>query len=179
MGKIVATEFMALDGVMEEPVWTVPFWNDQIAKFKYGELFASDAQLLGRVTYQGFAAAWPSRSDEQGFADRMNNMPKYVVSSTLSTLGWNNSHLITGDYVKALTELKNQSSLNILVAGSAMLVNLLLRHDLLDELRLLIYPVAVGKGKRLFQEGTRAVLDLVETQSMGAVVLMIYQPERN
>jgi dihydrofolate reductase len=92
--KIVVAEFLSLDGVMEEPTWTAPYWNDEIAKFKFNELFASDTHLLGRVTYQGFTAAWPSRTDEQGFADRMNGLPKYVVSTTLKTVEWNNSHLI-------------------------------------------------------------------------------------
>lgn len=93
MRKIVVTEFLSLDGVMEDPAWTAPYWNDEIAKFKYDEQFASDAHLLGRVTYQGFAAAWPSRA-EGDFADRVNGLPKFVVSTTLDKVEWNNSHLI-------------------------------------------------------------------------------------
>src|SRR3989337_3558806 len=97
MRKLIVTEFLTLDGVMEEPAWTAPYWNDEIAKFKFDELFGSDTLLLGRVTYQGFAAAWPSRTDEQGFADRMNSLPKFVVSTNLHKVEWNNSRLIQGE----------------------------------------------------------------------------------
>lgn len=98
MRKVIVTEFLSLDGVMEEPAWTMPYWNDDIAKFKYEELFASDALLLGRTTYEGFAEAWPSRTDEQGFAERMNGISKYVVSTTLEQAEWNNSRLIRANF---------------------------------------------------------------------------------
>ena len=179
MRKVVVAEFLSLDGVMDEPAWTVPYWNDEIAKFKYDELFASDAHLLGRVTYQGFAAAWPSRTDEQGFADRMNSLPKYVVSTTLEKVEWNNSHLIKKNVVEEISRLKQQPGQDILVAGSATLVNTLVEHDLVDEYHLLIYPVVLGKGKRLFKDGSKTSLKLVETKSFSSgVVAHIYQPDR-
>jgi dihydrofolate reductase len=157
MAKIVVSEFVSLDGVMEDPGgaekfefggWTMPYWNDDVAKFKYDELFAADALLLGRVTYQAFAAAWPSMKDE--FADRMNNMTKYVVSSTLDSVEWTNSQLLTGDLVTAVTALHEQPGGDILIAGSATLVQALLRHNLVDDLRLEVYPVVLGTGQRLF-----------------------------
>jgi dihydrofolate reductase len=178
MRKIVVAEFLSLDGVMEEPAWTAPYWNDEIAKFKFDELFASDAHLLGRVTYQGFAAAWPSQTDEQGFSDRMNNLPKYVVSTTLKTVEWNNSHLIKKNVAEEVSRLKQQPGRDILVAGSATLVNALIEHDLIDEYHLLIYPVVLGSGKRLFKDGSKTTLKLVETKALGSgVVAHIYQPD--
>jgi dihydrofolate reductase len=179
MRNIVVAEFLSLDGIMEEPAWTFPYWNDEIAKFKYDELFASDAHLLGRVTYQGFAAAWPSRTDEQGFADRMNSLPKYVVSTTLERVEWNNSHLIKNNVAEEISRLKQQSGQDILVAGSAALVNTLIEHDLVDEYHLLIYPIVIGSGKRLFKDGTKTALKLVETKAFSSgVVAHIYQPDR-
>ena len=107
MRKIVVAEFVTLDGVLEDPQnWSFPYWNDEIGKFKHDELFASDAQLLGRVTYEGFAAAWPSRTDEEGYADRLNSLPKYVVSTTLETAEWNNSHLVKENVAE---EISNSS----------------------------------------------------------------------
>jgi dihydrofolate reductase len=179
MRNIVVAEFLSLDGIMEEPAWTFPYWNDEIAKFKYDELFAGDAHLLGRVTYQGFAAAWPSRTDEQGFADRMNSLPKYVVSTTLERVEWNNSHLIKNNVAEEISRLKQQSGQDILVAGSATLVNTLIEHDLVDEYHLLIYPIVIGSGKRLFKDGTKTALKLVETKAFSSgVVAHIYQPDR-
>jgi dihydrofolate reductase len=174
MRKVVVTEFMSLDGVMEEPAWTAPYWNDDIAKFKGDEQDTSDALLLGRVTYQGFAAAWPESTDEG--ADIMNNLPKYVVSTTLDKVEWNNSRLIKDNIVEEITKLKQQDGQDILVYGSATLVQTLMQHDLVDRYRLLVYPVVVGKGKRLFQEGTTATLKLVETQSLGSgVAALVYE----
>jgi dihydrofolate reductase len=180
MRKIVVAEFLSLDGVMEEPAWTFPYWNDEIAKFKYDELFASDAHLLGRVTYQGFAAAWPSRTDEQGFADRMNSLPKFVVSTTLEKVEWNNSHLIKNNVAEQVSRLKQQPGQDILVAGSATLVNTLMEHDLVDEYHLLVYPVILGSDKRLFKDLARPVnLKRLETKSFKTgVVLLSYEPER-
>ncbi len=177
MRKIVVTEFMSLDGVMEEPAWTFPYWNDEIAKFKGEESSASDALLLGRVTYQGFAAAWPESTDEG--ADYFNNVRKYVVSTTLETVEWNNSRLINDNIVAAITNLKEQDGKDITVHGSATLVQTLIRHDLVDRYRLLVYPVVLGTGKRLFQEGTTATLKLVETQAFSSgVAALIYEPDR-
>jgi dihydrofolate reductase len=177
MRKIVVTEFLSLDGIMEEPAWTRPYWNDEIAKFKGDEMLASDALLLGRVTYQGFAAAWPESKDAG--AERMNNLPKHVVSTTLDKLEWNNSRLIKANVVEALTALKQQAGQDILVYGSATLVQTLIRHDLVDRYRLLVYPVVLGKGKRLFKEGTEVTLRLVETHAFSSgVAALIYEPGR-
>ena len=178
MRKIIVTEFVSLDGVMEEPRWTFKYWNDEIAKFKDEESSASDALLLGRVTYQGFAAAWPQSKDEG--ADYFNSVRKYVVSETLKEpLEWNNSTLIKDDVVEQITNLKQQDGKDITVHGSAMLVQTLMQHDLVDLYRLLVYPVVVGKGKRLFKEDIPATLKLLESQSFGSgVVALVYEPTR-
>jgi dihydrofolate reductase len=178
MRKVVVTEFLSLDGVMEEPGWTFKYWNDEIAKFKGEESSASDALLLGRVTYQGFAAAWPESKDEG--ADYFNSVRKYAVSKTLEEpLEWNYSTLIKGDIVAEITKLKQQDGKDIAVHGSATLVQTLMQHDLVDRYRLLVYPVVVGKGKRLFNEGIPAALKLLESQSFSSgVVALVYEPER-
>jgi dihydrofolate reductase len=178
MRNVVVTEFMSLDGVMEEPRWTFKYWNDEIARFKGEESSASDALLLGRVTYQGFAAAWPESKDEG--ADYFNSVRKYVVSETLEEpLEWNNSTLIKGNIVKEITNLKQQDGQDIAVHGSATLVQTLMQHDLVDHYRLLVYPVVVGKGKRLFEEDIPATLKLLESQSFSSgVVALVYEPDR-
>lgn len=176
--KLVVTEFVSLDGVMEAPMWTFKYWNDEIAKFKGEESSASDALLLGRVTYQGFAAAWPESKDEG--ANYFNSVRKYVVSKTLEEpLEWNNSTLIKDNIVAETTNLKQQDGKDITVHGSATLVQTLMHHDLVDRYRLLVYPVIVGKGKRLFKEGTPATLKLVESRSFSSgVVALVYEPDR-
>jgi dihydrofolate reductase len=158
--------------------WSGPYWNEEIAKFKHDELFASDALLLGRKTYEGFAAAWPGRTDEEGFADRINALPKHVASTTLKEpLEWNNSTLIGGDLAARVNELKQQDGQDILIYGSGRLVRALMTKGLLDELRLLVYPIVVGTGKRFFDESVKAELELVETKSFGSgVVLLSYRP---
>lgn len=178
MRNVVVTEFMSLDGVMEAPEqWSFPFWDDAIAQFKHDELFASDAQLLGRVTYAGFAAAWPGRTDDTGFADRINNLPKYVVSTTLNQVEWHNSQVIKGDVADAVARLKQQPGQDILVAGSATLVHTLMQHNLIDVYHVLVYPVVLGRGKRLFPDGTTATLQLMEARPFSSgVVLLRYQP---
>lgn len=177
MRNLVVTEFVSLDGVMENPGWTFPYWNDAIAAFKGEETAASDALLLGRVTYQGFAAAWPESQDEG--ADYFNGVRKYVVSTTLARADWNNSVLIRGDVAAEVTRLKQQAGRDITVHGSGALVQTLIRHDLVDTYRLLVYPVILGQGQRLFQPGTTATLRLVETRSLGSgVVGLIYEPAR-
>ena len=178
MRKLVVTEFLSLDGVMEEPRWTFKYWNDEIAKFKGEESSASDALLLGRVTYQGFAAAWPQSKDEG--ADYFNSVHKYVVSKTLEEpLSWNNSTLVKGDIAEQVTDLKRQDGSDITVHGSATLAQTLMRHDLVDVYRLLVYPVVLGGGKRLFGEGIPANLELLESRSFGSgVVALIYGPDR-
>ncbi len=181
MRKVVVSEFLSLDGVMEAPdQWHFSFWHEAMGKYKYDELFASDALLLGRVTYEGFAAVWPSIIDEQGFADRMNGLPKHVASTTLGEVGWNNSHLIKGDVAAAVSEMKRQAGQDILIGGSAELVNSLMPHDVIDEYRLMVHPIVVGHGKRLFGEGSAATaLKLIETKPLGPdVVVLIYQSVR-
>lgn len=190
MRKIVVTEFVTLDGVMEDPGgaekskhggWAFQFnRGPEGDKFKFDELLASDALLLGRVTYQGFAAAWPSIKDESGFADRMNGISKYVVSTTLQQAGWNNSHLIKSQVVEQVSKLKTMPGQDILVAGSGQLVRTLMQHDLVDEYRLMVYPVILGGGKRLFQDGSDPrALRLVEAKPVGSGILtLVYQPER-
>jgi dihydrofolate reductase len=178
MRNIVVTEFVSLDGVMEEPRWTFRYWNDEIAKFKGEESSASDALLLGRVTYQGFAAAWPESKDEG--ADYFNSARKHVVSKTLEEpLEWNNSTLIKDNIVEEITDLKQQDGKDITVHGSATLVQTLMQHDLADRYRLLVYPVIVGKGERLFKEGIPATLKLLGSQSFSSgVVALVYEPDR-
>ena len=182
MRKIVVTEFLSLDGVMEAPdQWQGPSFNDEMGQYKLDELFASDALLLGRVTYQIFADYWPSMNDEAGFADKMNGLPKYVVSTTLDKAEWNNSTLIKENVAEEITRLKQQDGKDIAVYGSADLVQTLMQHDLVDEYHLMIHPVVVGHGKRLFQDGidTRA-LKLVDTQTFetGAMVLTFQPADR-
>jgi dihydrofolate reductase len=162
MGRIVVTEFVSLDGVMEAPGggesykhagWTFEInRGDEGDRFKLDETMDAEAQLLGRVTYEGFASAWPGRKDEVGFADKFNSMPKYVVSSTLKSADWNNSTILGGHVVDEVTKLKDEVDGVILVHGSAQLVQTLIEHDLVDELRLMVFPVVLGSGKRLFGE---------------------------
>ena len=187
MRKLVVSEYVTLDGVMEDPGgaeksghggWSFQYWGPEAAKYKFDELFESDALLLGRVTYEGFAKAWPSMKDEQGFAARMNSIPKYVVSSTLKQLSWNNSHRVQGDIPKEVYKLKQQPGKNILLAGSAQLAQTLSEHDLVDEYRLMVHPVVVGEGKRVFKDGQPLKkLDLIETRSFpSGIVILHYRP---
>lgn len=177
MRNLVVTEFLSLDGVMESPMWTFKYWNDEIAQFKGEESNASDVLLLGRVTYEGFAAAWPNSKDEG--ADYFNSVRKYVVTTTLDKAEWNNSHIINGDVVEEITKLKQQDGKDITVHGSGRLIQTLMRHDLVDVYRLLIYPVVLGKGQRLFEDGTTATLNLVRTQTFSSgVVGLVYEPAR-
>ena len=177
MRKIVVTEFVSLDGVMEDPGWTFAYWTDETAKFKSEETLASDALLLGRVTYQGFAAAWPESKD-QG-AEYFNGVRKYVVSTTLTTTPWNNSMLIKDNVADEIAKLKQQDGQDIIVHGSATLVQWLIQYDLVDRYRLLVYPVVIGKGKRLFKDGTSTTLKLVSAQGFSSgVVALVYEPDR-
>ena len=178
MRKLIVTEFLSLDGVMEEPQWTFPYWNDDIAAFKSEETSAGEALLLGRVTYEGFAEAWPQR-DGDG-ADYFNNTPKYVITKTLDEDKWTNSTLLKGDLVEEVSRLKQQDGPDLVVHGSAMLVQGLMQHDLVDVYRLLVYPLVLGDGKRLFPEGTPTNLKLLETRPFSSgVVALIYEPERD
>ncbi len=180
MRKVIVSEFVSLDGVMEDPSWTFQFSSEEQQKFKFDELFASDALLLGRLTYEGFAAAWPSRAGDEGFADRMNGLPKYVVSTTLEEpLEWNNSTLIKDNVAEEVSKLKQQPGGDILVNGSAQLVHTLMKHDLIDEYRLMVFPIVVGAGKCLFGDvGHTKALRLVDTQPVGpdGVLILTYEP---
>jgi dihydrofolate reductase len=175
MRKIVVSEYLSLDGVMEEPSWTAPYWNDEIAKFKSEENLASNALLLGRITYEGFAVAWPKMEDDEG-AFRMNSLPKYVVSTTLQEAAWNNSTIFKENIQFQIELLKQQPGQDILVYGSGKLAESLLQLGLVDQLNLLIYPVVLGKGKPFFRAGCQASLKLLETRSFSSgVVLLRYQ----
>jgi dihydrofolate reductase len=186
VGRIVVTEFVSLDGVMEAPGggedfrhggWTFEInRGDEGEKFKLDETRASAALLLGRVTYEGFAKAWPSREGE--FADKFNTMPKYVVSSTLENPEWNNSTVLKGDVAEEVAKLKQKQEGDIVVHGSAQLVQKLLEHDLVDELRLMVFPVVLGSGKRLFGETSdKKSLRLADSNVVGdGVAILTYQP---
>ena len=189
MRRIVVTEFITLDGVMEDPGGAEKFerggWAFQFNrgpegdKFKLDELMASDATLLGRKTYQGFAEAWPSRTGE--FADKMNGMAKYVVSSTLKKADWSNSTIIKSNVAKEVAKLKTMPGQDILVAGSAQLVQTLIENNLVDEFRLMVFPVILGKGKRLFNDSKdQRALQLVEAKPVGSegVITLIYHPKK-
>jgi dihydrofolate reductase len=179
--KVVAAEFLTLDGVMEAPdQWQFPYFNDEMGQ-AIGEGFAaSDAMLMGRVLYEEWAAYWPEQDPEQNpVAAQMNGVQKYVVSTTLEEpLGWQNSTLIKGDVAQEISELKCQPGKDITVSGSATLVRSLLRDGLLDELKLAVHPIVVGSGKRLFEEGEgRTALELVESKTFTTgVVYLTYRP---
>ena len=186
MGRVVVTEFVTVDSVMEDPGgsegferggWAFEFERgDEGDRFKLDEIVDAKAHLLGRVTYEGFAAAWPSRTGE--FADRLNNAPKYVVSSTLDDPEWTNTTVLKGDVASEVGKLKNDIDGDILVAGSRSLVHALLQEKLVDELRLMVFPVVLGKGKRLFGEGLdKEAFRLVESNPVGDDVLtLVYRP---
>jgi dihydrofolate reductase len=188
MGRIVVTEFVSLDGVIEDPGGSEGYrhggWTFEIERgeegdrFKLEETFEAEAQLLGRVTYEGFAAAWPSRQGD--FADKFNSMPKYVVSSTLEEAEWSNTTILAGDLASEVGRLKQEVDGVILVAGSAQLVQGLLEHDLVDELRLMVFPVLLGPGKRLFGDSPeKRRLRLAESRTVGdGVALLTYEPAR-
>jgi dihydrofolate reductase len=171
VGRIIVTEFVSLDGVMEDPGGS--------EDFKYGdETFEAAAQLLGRVTYEGFADAWPSRDGE--FADRFNSMPKYVVSSTLKDPEWTNTTVLDGDVKESVSKLKEEIDGNIVVHGSRQLAQTLLELDLVDEVRLMVFPVVLGAGRRLFGETSdKKTLRLISHQVVGdGVAILIYEPAR-
>jgi dihydrofolate reductase len=190
VGKLVVTEFLTLDGVMEDPGgaekdrfprggWVFQFdRGEEGDRFKFDELKAADAQLLGRLTYEGFAKAWPSMDDNE-FGQKMNAMPKFVVSSTLEDPAWTNTTVLGPDWPAEVGALKEQFEGDILVAGSAQLVQGLVANDLVDELHLMVFPVVLGAGKRLFAttDDTRA-LELVETKQAGETVILVYRRKR-
>jgi dihydrofolate reductase len=190
MGRIAVTEFISLDGVIEAPGGGEDYkhggWTFEVERgpegdeFKLEELREAEAQLLGRRTYEGFAAAWPQMKDEAGFAEKMNEMPKYVVSSTLREAEWNNTTVLGGDLAEDVGNLKEEVDGVILVAGSAQLVQGLLEHGLVDELRLMVFPVVLGSGKRLFGESAdKLPLKLADSQTVGdGIALLTYRRAR-
>jgi dihydrofolate reductase len=188
MGKVVVTEFISLDGVIEDPGgsedyeyggWSFEYDRGQDGdQFKLDELMASDALLLGRVTFEGFAAAWPEREDEAGFADKFNTMPKYVVSTTLTDPEWHNSQVISENVPEEVGKVKDEYEGDIQVAGSATLVQTLLENDLVDQWNLMVFPTILGPGKRLFGGGfPRRKLELIEDRGVGSdgVRVQIYE----
>jgi len=182
----MVTEFVSLDGVMEDPGGSESFrhggWSFQFSRgeegdrFKLDETMSSEALLLGRVTYQGFAEAWPTRDGE--FADKFNSMPKYVVSSTLDEPAWNNTTVLKDDLARQVARLRQELGGDIVVHGSARLVQWLLEHDLVDEVRLMVFPVVLGSGKRIFGETADSKpLRLVDSRVVGdGVAILVYQP---
>ena len=188
MGRIVVTEFVSLDGVMEDPGgaedfehggWSFEFDRGEAGnKFKLDETLASDALLLGRVTYEGFAAAWPQREGE--FAEKFNQMPKYVVTSSPSELEWSNSTAVDGDLGEEVARIRQRHDRDVVVHGSAQLTQELLDRELVDELRLMVFPVVLGSGKRLFGEtNDKKQLQLVDSKVVGdGVAILTYAPVR-
>jgi dihydrofolate reductase len=185
MRQLIVSEFLTLDGVMEAPGgeeghphsgWVFDFSGPEQERYKLDEVLEAEALLLGRVTYEGFSAAWPQRRGE--FADKMNAMPKYVASRTLQDVEWSNSTLLQGDAGEAVAELRGQEGGPILVAGSRTLVHTLMEHGLVDEYRLMIFPVLVGGGRRLFPEtSAKQSLALAGTQTFpSGVVVLSYRP---
>ena len=185
MGKVVVSQFMSLDGVVEDPGgsedserggWAFKFDRGAAGdKFKLDEVMASEALLLGRVTFEGFAEAWPSRDGE--FADKFNGLPKYVVSTTLRDPEWNNSKVIDGDVAGAVSRLKRELDGDILINGSVQLVRTLIEQDLIDEYRLMVFPTVLGAGKRLFGETSSAAsLRLVDSRPAGETLILILAP---
>jgi dihydrofolate reductase len=185
VGRIVVTEFVSLDGVMEDPGGSEDFehggWSfefnrgDEGDAFKLDETMSSDALLLGRVTYEGFATAWPAREGE--FADKFNTMPKYVVSSTLTDPEWTNTTVLSGDVRDEAAKVREQHERDVVVHGSAQLVHALLESDLVDELRLMVFPVVLGRGKRVFGETSeKKKLRLADSRVVGdGVAILVYQ----
>jgi dihydrofolate reductase len=177
--NLIVSEFLTLDGVMEAPEeWSFAFFSEEQQEYKHDELFASGALLLGRTTYETFATAWPERTDETGFADRINSLPKYVVSTSLKEAEWNNSTIIDGDVAEEVAALKQEDGKDILVNGSGELVNTLVEHDLVDEYRLMVHPVVQGSGKRLFENANApTTMNLVDTEAFSSgVVVLTYEP---
>jgi dihydrofolate reductase len=187
--RVVAAEYVSADGrmQMEDPEgleeerggWTAPYWNDELAQLQLEQLLASDALLLGRVTYVMFAASWPSVTDEEGFAERINGLLKYVASRTLKEpLEWN-ATLLEGDVVEAVRRLKQEPGRDLLIYGSGQLFNTLNRERLIDEYRLMIHPIILGRGRRLFEDGNaRAGLALVDSRTTATgVATLTFRPE--
>ena len=177
--RLVATEYLSFDGVFEEPGhWSGPWFNDEAGQFKFGELREADAQLLGRKTYQGFAAAWPTMEGTGEFGEKMNTMPKYVVTSTLQQLDWSGSQIVKGDVVEEVKKLKQKPGRDLLLAGSGQLFNALMKENLIDLYRFMVHPVVLGKGRKLFTgDNDQRALELKESRTLGTgVVILEYAP---
>jgi dihydrofolate reductase len=177
--RLVATEYLSMDGVFEEPGhWSGPWFKEEAAKFKWDELQASDALLLGRKTYEGFAKAWPTMTGTGEFGEKMNSMPKYVVSSTLDKVEWTGSKLINGNVAEGVRHLKQMPGQDLVLAGSGQLFNALAQENLIDLYRFMVHPVMLGKGKRLFAEGAGSRnLELTDTQRFATgIVILEYRP---
>jgi dihydrofolate reductase len=177
--KVVASTYLTLDGYIDEPgKWSFPFWTEAASQFKARELFASDALLLGRLTYEGFAAAWPTMQGTGEFGEKMNTMPKYVASRTLDSATWN-ATIIKGDVADAVRKLKQEDGGDLLIGGSGQLIDFLTGHDLIDEYRLMVYPIVLGGDgtKRLFNAVPKRTFTLVESVTFPTgVVLNTYHP---
>ncbi|MDX6549927.1 MAG: hypothetical protein QOJ31_611 [Gaiellales bacterium] len=162
MRKVKLAMYVSLDGVVEEPAWTMPFWDDQLSSLQNDYLLSSDALLLGRVTYEGFAAAWPTMEDTGDFGEKMNSMPKFVASRTLKDAEWN-ATIMQGEVSAAVAALKDEPGQDLLIYGSGQLVDELTHHNLIDEYRLMVHPVVVASGKRLFTDAGQITLKLADT----------------
>jgi dihydrofolate reductase len=184
-GKIIATDYMSLDGVIEDPVsmegsglgdWTGPYSRGPEGdRFKLDELAKADALIFGRRTYDAFAAVWPNVKDEAGFAERMNSLPKYVASRTLESATWNDTTIIRGDLVVQVEALKAKTDGDMLIYGSASIVHALMPQRLIDEFRLMVYPIVLGRGKRLFPDGIGSAMSLAECRTFNdGIVLLRY-----
>ena len=176
MGKIIAVSYVTLDGVFDEPAWSGPYFNEELSDWQAANLEQADVLLLGRKTYEGFKEAWPKMEEATGdFGVKMNSMPKRVATTTLTEPEWNATFL-TGDLADAVRELKAGPD-SLLINGSASLINFLTRHNLIDEYRIMIFPVVVGEGRKLWDEGTKVALSLSEqfTTKTG-VEVVTYRP---
>jgi dihydrofolate reductase len=188
MGKVVVSQFVTVDGVVEDPGgsekferggWAFEFNRGEDGdKFKLDELFAAEALLLGRKTYEGFAAAWPDRKDDAGFADKFNGMHKYVASTTLKDPEWNNSHVLGSDLASEIERIKGEHDGDLLVNGSVTLVHALADANLVDQWNLMVFPVVLGKGLKLFPDGgPKTPLELQQAQTVGdGVQILVYAP---
>jgi dihydrofolate reductase len=178
MRKVVISTYVTLDGVFEDPAWSAPYWSDEAQQFAHDQLFASDALLLGRTTYETFAASWPTQEwleREGDFAERMNGLPKFVASTSLEEpLEWQNSSLLKGDVAEEIRKLKDEPGQDILMYSSAKLMHALMEHRLIDVFRIWVHPLVLGSGGRLFQEGvekTELKLADIETLPSGVAIL--------
>ena len=179
--RLVATEYLSLDGVFEEPGhWSGPMFDAEAGQFKWSELQASDALLLGRRTYEGFAAAWPTMPNTGEFGERMNSMPKYVISSTLDRAEWTGSILIKGNVADEIRKLKSQPGKDLLLSGSGQLFNAMMKENLIDLYRFMLHPIVLGKGKKLFADaGGERKLELKETRRFSkGIIVLEYEPAK-